>query len=204
MVRPLPEAGPGAESVAVGVCNDVDLLVGFLFRLGDALVNGFPSGEAFCLAMPVSDFLLAQFPAQQHCRTIHDAGKIQKSNVEIFDLDTGRMNFSDRVFNPLHGFFALRLASGQMNDLDQSPAIQKNAVSNFLHFEVNFLDELLALDSSAQERFQNRQKGLSLFESKSSVGHKSGHTYSNPLWPITIFAIVRAPTRRIPIFQLAI
>src|SRR6478752_1098454 len=80
------------------------------FRPGDSVVYGLAAGEAFAGVVPVRDSLFTQFPAQQNSAAFHLAGEIEQSDVEVFHLDSGGVDFGEGVFDALDGFLALRFA----------------------------------------------------------------------------------------------
>src|SRR4029077_2159521 len=85
-------------------------------------------------------------------------------------------DFSNRVFGALHGALAFGTAAADGDHVHQRTAVEENAVREFLHFGVDFLDQLLAVDGSAQQGFERGKKGLRVLQGKSARGHLS---YSN-------------------------
>src|SRR5271166_797538 len=77
--------------------NHGETSVALLLAAEDALVDRLAPGEAFLLAVPVSDLVLAQLPAEQNDVTFHNAGKIEQPDIEVLHLHTGGVNFGDRV-----------------------------------------------------------------------------------------------------------
>src|SRR5205807_2240534 len=69
----------------------------------NALIDGLAAGEPFFGRMPVGDFLFAKFPAEQENFSFDLAGKIQQSDIDVLDLHSGGVNFSDRIFGALEG-----------------------------------------------------------------------------------------------------
>src|SRR5205807_6852518 len=100
------------------------------------------------------DGFLAKFPAQQNNLAVHAAGKIEQSNVEIFYLNAGSIDFRHRVFHALHGLLPLRLASRQTDNVQQSAAVEKHLVSCLLKLGVNLLNELLPFNGGAEKGFE--------------------------------------------------
>ena len=131
-------------------------------RLGDLLVYWLAAGEAFAGVVPVGDSLFTQFPAKQHGAAFHLAGEIEQPYVDVFHLDSGGVNFGERVLYPLDGFLALRFAPRHLNDVHQQAAAEKDAMGEVLEFGVHAFDQLLAIDRGTQQRFQNRQKAFRL------------------------------------------
>jgi len=79
----------------------------------------------------------------------------------------------------LDGLFALGLAPRQVNDIQVRAAIQENVVRDFLQFTVYGFDQLLAVNSRAQQRLQYGQEGLGFFKRKGAFGHNEVCSYSN-------------------------
>src|SRR5580692_4257295 len=122
-----------------------------LLRLADFLVNGLAAGETLGRVVPVVDPMLSQLPAEQHDKAVHFAGKVEQSDIKIFYLDAGRVNLSQRVFHARDSPFALRLPASHVDHVDQQTALQKNAVSEFLEFGVDGLDQFFAVNRRAQQ-----------------------------------------------------
>ena len=100
------------------------------------------------------------------------AGEVEQSDIEIFYLDAAGIDLRQGIFHPRDGLFALRLAASHVDDIDQQAALQKNAVSEFLKFSVHGLDQFLAVNGGAQQRFQHGQERLGFFKGESSFGHR--------------------------------
>jgi len=123
--------------------------------------------------VPVLDGWLAQLPAQQEDLALHLAGKIEQSDVEVFHLHAGGVNFGDGILDAPNRLLALRLAPRQMDDIQQRAAAEKNPVRRLLQLGVHVFNQLLAVDRLPEQRFQNRQEHLRFVEGKGSVGHVS-------------------------------
>ena len=132
--------------------------------------------------MPVGDFFLSKFPAQQNYFAFDFAGEVEESDVEVFDLHTGGVNFGDGVFDSLQCFFALGLAAGKFRDVQERSAIEEDAVSERFEFGVDFFDQFLAIDGGAQERLEHWQQHAGFFESKSASGHCCDFTRKVGWW----------------------
>lgn len=122
------------------------------------------------------DFGFAQFPAEQDNLTVYAAGEIEQAYVDVFDLHAGGVNFGDGIFRSLNGALALGLATRHGDHIDQSPAIEKDALREFLKFRINFFDQFLAVDRVAQQRFQGGEQHLGILQGESSSGHFSDFT----------------------------
>jgi hypothetical protein len=85
-----------------------------LLGSGNALIDRLASSETFGFTVPVGNGRLAKLPAEQHNFTFHFAGEIQQADVEIFNLNSGSVDFADGILDPLNGFFPLGLAAGEM------------------------------------------------------------------------------------------
>ena len=57
--------------------------------------------------MPVGDGVFAHLPAQQDHAAFDFAGKIKQADIEVFDLNTNRVDFGESVFGALFGFARL-------------------------------------------------------------------------------------------------
>jgi hypothetical protein len=55
-------------------------------RAGNAFVDGLAAGESFVRAVPMSDGGFAHLPAEQDDAALDFAGKIEQSDIEIFNL----------------------------------------------------------------------------------------------------------------------
>src|SRR2546428_4229191 len=122
--------------------------------------------------MPVGDALLAELPAEQDDAAFHLAWKIQQSNFNVFDLHANGVYLSQRVLYAVYGFFPFCLPPRHLHGIHQQATAHQYPMSQFLEFVVHGFDQLLAVHSGAQERFQHRQKILSFLESKCAVCHK--------------------------------
>ena len=56
----------------------------------------------------------------------------------------------------MNGLFALCFAACKMDDIQISTAVQKDPVSHFLKFAIHDFNQLLAINGSAQQGFQNK------------------------------------------------
>src|SRR3984893_7859370 len=97
-------------------------------RLRNSLVNRLAAGEAFTGTVPMSYSLFAQLPAEQHCMGFHLAGEIEESQIAVFYLYSGRINFGERILYALDGLLALGLAPCHVNDVHQQTAPEKDAM----------------------------------------------------------------------------
>jgi hypothetical protein len=140
-------------------------------RALDAFVDGLASGEAFFGAMPVGDFFFSEFPTQQDDFAFDFAGEVEESDVEVFDLHAGGVNFGDGIFDALQRFLALGLTAGELRDVDECSAIEEDAVPERFEFSVDFFDELLAIDGRAEQGFEHGEKHAGFVEGKSAGGH---------------------------------
>src|ERR1035441_5052770 len=95
------------------------LLRALLPRIRDALVDGLACHETLVGPVPVRDCQLTQFPAQQKGLTLNLAGEIEQSNVEVFHLDAGCINFGERVLDAANRLLAFRFAPRQMDYIQQ-------------------------------------------------------------------------------------
>src|ERR1039457_2973563 len=121
----------------------------------------------------MGDRWFAQLPAQQEDFSFYLAGEVQQSDVEIFHLNSGRVDFGERILNAANRPLALRLAPGQMHHIQQHAAIEKNLVRGLLQFGVHVFNQLLGVDCLPEQRLQNWEQRLRFIEAKSAVGHWS-------------------------------
>ena len=110
----------------------------------------------------------AQFPAEQDRLPLDFAGEIEQPDIEIFNLNAGRIDLRQRIFHPLFGLGALGFAPSQRNDVERHPAAQKNAVLQRLLLGLGFVNDLLGLNCRAQLRFEYRQQRLGFVQSEGS------------------------------------
>ena len=115
----------------------------------DAFVDGLASSEAFFSAVPVRDFLFSEFPAQQNNFAFDFAGEVEESDVEVFDLNAGGVDFGDGILHALQCLLAFSFAAGELRYVHECSAIQEDAVAERFEFGVNFFDEFLALNRGA-------------------------------------------------------
>jgi hypothetical protein len=148
----------------------VNGLIGF-FAADYAFVDGLTAGESFFGAMPVGDGSFAHLPAEKDYAAFHLARKIQQSGIDIFDLNADGVDFRQCIFGALLGFGALGFAAGNGDDIDASATVEKNAVSESLHFGFELFHHFLAGDGGAQQGFKHRQQRMGFIESESSIGH---------------------------------
>src|SRR6185312_6867216 len=99
------------------------------------------------------------------------AWEIQQADIEIFDLHANGGNLIHGIFHPLKSLLALGLASREMNDVDRHPAVHENPMSDPLQLGVNRFNQLFAVKSFAQKRFEDWQQILCFAESESAGRH---------------------------------
>src|SRR5438477_4020662 len=112
------------------------------FRLSDALVDWLAAGEPFAHTVPMCDCFFAEPPAEQDGPAIHNARKVEQTDIEIFDLHADGIDFCDGILYTLHGFLTLGFAPSEMHDVQERSAIEKDAVGNFLQLGFNRFDQL--------------------------------------------------------------
>ncbi len=115
--------------------------------------------------------VLAQFPAQQEDLALDLAGKIEQSDVKIFHLHAGGVDFGEGVFDAANRPLALGLAARQMDHIQHHAAVEKNTVRRLLQLGVHVFNQLLAVDCLPEQRLQNRQEHLRFIEGKGALGH---------------------------------
>jgi hypothetical protein len=138
---------------------------------GDPLVDRLAAGETLGYAVPVSDAVLAKFPAEQNNLSIYFAREVEQANIEIFNLNTDGVDFGEGVFDSVDGFLALCFPTGKMNDVNRHAAAEKNVMREVLGFFINRLDQAFAIDGRTQQGFKNGEKGLGFIESEGTVSH---------------------------------
>ena len=142
------------------------------FRLSDALVDWLAAGEPFAHTVPMCDCFFAEPPAEQDGPSIHNARKVEQTDIEVFDLHADGIDFRDGILHALYGLFALGLAPREMHDIQERATIEENSVGDFLQFSIDGFDQLLAINRSAEKRLEHREQGLRFFESERTVSHK--------------------------------
>src|ERR1700687_605276 len=126
------------------------------------------------------DHGLAQFPTQQENLTLHFAGEIEQSDVEIFYLHAGRVNFGESILDAPNRLLALRLAPRQMDHIQHHAAVQKNTMRGLLQLRVHVFNQLLAVNCLLEQRLQNRQECLRFVEGKTAFGHVRPFYWNQP------------------------
>src|SRR5512138_356426 len=105
------------------------LLIALVFAgVDDALVDRFPSGEAFFETMPVGDALLAELPTEQDDVVTDLAREVEQADIEIFYLYADRVDLGYGILGALDGFLALRLEAGVFLDVEQQTAREQDAL----------------------------------------------------------------------------
>src|ERR1700751_4629532 len=99
---------------------------------GDSFIDRFAAGKAFRSAVPVGDVLLSQFPAEQDYFTLHHAREIEETDIEVFDLYPGSVDFGYGILNTLKGLLSFRLTAGERNDLQEGATVQEYPVRDLL------------------------------------------------------------------------
>ena len=97
--------------------------------------------------------------------------KIEQSDVEVFDLHAGRIDFREGVLDALDCLLAFGLAPRQMDHVQKCTAVQEHAVSCFLKFGICLFDHLLTMNRLLEQSLEDRQQRLCFVESESAVGH---------------------------------
>ena len=143
------------------------LFVGFC----NAVVDGLAAGEAFFGAVPMSDGRLALLPAKQNDFAFDLAGEIEQSDVEVFDLDAGGVDFGEGIFNAADRLFAFGFAPRPLHDIQHGAAVEKHAMRQVLKFIVDVGYQLLGVDGLAKQRLQNGQEHVGFIEAKGADGH---------------------------------
>lgn len=123
----------------------------------DPLVNRLAPGKAFLHAMPMGNRFLAKLPAEQDGLSFDLAGKIEQPDIKILDLHSDGIDFGERIFEVLFGFYPFGLAAGQRENVEKHSTIQENAVMQRLLLGIEFFHRLLGRESRAQQRFENRK-----------------------------------------------
>src|SRR5579864_1070687 len=108
--------------------------------LDDALVNRFAPGESFAYPMPMSDRLLAKFPAQEDNAAVDFTGEIQQANIEIFHLDAHGIDFGHCVLQALNRLLPLRLAAGEVNHIERHATTQEYLMYDCLQLRIHRSD----------------------------------------------------------------
>jgi hypothetical protein len=139
------------------------------FGAGDSIVDQLTSGKSFLRAMPMCDGFLAELPAQQDDLSIDFAGKIKQADVEILDLNADRIDLGEGIFGALLGLGALGFAPCDGDNIDVGSAVEKDAMGERLLFSLNFFDQILGGDRSAQQRFEHGQKRMRFVESEGAL-----------------------------------
>ena len=107
-------------------------------------------------------------------------GKSSRPISMILHLHADGIDFGESVFGSLFSFGALGLAPRDRDNVDMRATVEEDAVTERLHFALDFFHQLLAVDGSAQQRLEYRQQRLGLVESESAVRH-DGYLYSNAI-----------------------
>ena len=105
--------------------------------------------------MPVGDSLLAQFPAQQHRLAVDHAGKIEQADVEILYLYADGIDLGDRVLHALNCLLAFGFASCQVDNVEESAAVEEDAMYDLLQFGVNSIDQFFAVNRILQQGLEH-------------------------------------------------
>jgi hypothetical protein len=141
-------------------------------RLGYSLVYRLTAFESLAHAVPVSDSFFAELPAEQHGLAIDYTGKVEQADIEIFHLHADGIDLGDCVLYALDCLLALGFAPGQVDNVEESAAVEEDAVYDLLQFGFNGIDQFLAINRVLQQGFKYRQQGLSFLERKRTVGHR--------------------------------
>src|SRR5205823_15018547 len=123
------------------------------------------------------DSLLAELPAQQHRLAVDHTGKIEQADVEILYLHADGIDLGDGVLHALNCLLALGFASCQMDNVEESAAVEKDAMYDLLQFGVNGIDQFFAVNGVLQQRLKYWQQGLSFLECKGAFRHRRFTTF---------------------------
>lgn len=123
--------------------------------VGDFIVDGLASGEAFVHAVPVSNSRFTKLPAKQNNLAFHYAGEIEEADFEILNLHASSGNFSERVRDALCKFVPFGAQVSQGNDVHGKSAMHHDALVDLLKLPIDFLNAALAVRCPAQQGFQN-------------------------------------------------
>ena len=147
------------------------VFAGCVFWADNALIDRLAIGKALVGAVPVSNLLLSQFPTEKNRLSLHEAGKIEESNVKVLHLHADGVDFVHCVFHALERLIALSAAARIAGYVDQQSSRQEDPVGERLKFAVDFLHQLFPVDGSANEPFEHGQHRLRFFVGECAVGH---------------------------------
>src|SRR5438034_11390397 len=126
-----------------------------LFRLGNALVYRLAALKSFAHAMPVRDSFFAELPAEQHGFAIDYTGKVEQADVEILYLYADGIDLGDGVLHALNCLLAFGFASCQVDNVEESAAVEEDAMYDLLQFGVNSIDQFFAVNRILQQGLEH-------------------------------------------------
>jgi hypothetical protein len=132
----------------------------------EAIVDWLASLESSFDCVPVLNAGFAQAPAKQHYLVIETAGEIEKTRIEVLYLDTYFIDFSNGFADALHVAFLLGALFEYRRGVDLHATGEIDAPGKFGKIRLDLLRRLFALDGALQQRFQQREHGLSFVDGK--------------------------------------
>lgn len=158
----------------------VGLVVG---AAAEAVVQGLTAFEARLDGVPVVDGGLAEAPAEEDDFVIEAAGEVEESGLEVFDLDADLVDFCDGFACALKVLIDISALAGGIRRVDMHAAHEIDAAGDFKESSFGFFSGVPGLDRALEERLENRQEGLSFFESEGFHGKPVDRIRRNAVRP---------------------
>src|SRR5205809_6043631 len=95
------------------------------FRLSDALVDWLAAGEPFAHTVPMCDCFFAEPPAEQDGPSIHNARKVEQTDIEVFDLHADGIDFRDGIVTRCMDFSRSALRRARCTIFRNVPPLRK-------------------------------------------------------------------------------